>query len=295
MRKMDPAARAQAQMHACVVLWGFTAILGSWITLPANVLVFWRLVMVVAVLLSLPSVRREACNLPARTALSYAAVGTVLTMHWVTFYGTIRLANASVAASCMALSPVFLALVEPWIARRRFDARELLLGLLAVPGVALVVGGVPTVKRIGVAVGALSALLVALTGALNKRLVTSNAVRPLTITCVELGAGVVFLAVLGVARVGAAPFSVVPGVHDALLLFLLATACTIVPFALSLDALRHISAYRAQLTVNLEPLYAVGLAALLLGDRHELAPSFYVGVAIVLGVVFAYPALGRRA
>jgi drug/metabolite transporter (DMT)-like permease len=291
---MGPEARAQAQMHFCVVLWGFTAILGKWISLPATVLVFWRMVMVVGVLLALPSVRREARALPRRTALSYAGVGTVHTMHWVTFYGSIKLANASVASSCMALSPVFLALVEPWIARRRFDARELLLGVLAVPGVALVVGGVPTGKRIGVAVGALSALLVAITGSLNKRLVTANAVRPLTITCVELGAGVGFLALLGLARVGPAPWSPVPGARDATLLLVLATACTIVPFALSLAALRHLSAYRAQLTVNLEPLYAVALAAVLLGDRHELAPSFYAGVAIVLGVVFAYPVLTRR-
>jgi len=89
----------------------------------------------------------------------------VVALHWVSFYGSIKLANASVAATCIALGPVFLALVEPWIARRRFDARELLLGVAVVPGVALVVGGIPQAMRMGVAVGVLSALLVAVFGA----------------------------------------------------------------------------------------------------------------------------------
>ena len=36
---MTPAAKAQWQMHACVLLWGFTAILGKAITLGAMALV----------------------------------------------------------------------------------------------------------------------------------------------------------------------------------------------------------------------------------------------------------------
>jgi drug/metabolite transporter (DMT)-like permease len=280
-------------MHLCVLLWGFTAILGKWITLAPGPLVFWRMVIVVAMLLAVPAVRREARALERRTALAFAGVGALHTMHWVTFYGSIKLANASVAATCMALSPVFLAVVEPWIARRSFDARELLLGVAAVPGVALVVGGVPSGKRAGIAVGALSALLVAISGSLNKRLV--HAARPLTITCVELGAGVVFLGLLGVLHVGPTPWGTVPGARDVALLFALATGCTIVPFGLSLAALRHLSAYRTQLMVNLEPLYSIVFAAALLGEQRELAPSFYAGVAVVLSVVFAYPVLARRA
>jgi hypothetical protein len=41
----------------------------------------------------------------------------------------------------MAVGPLFLAVIEPWIVRRPFDGRELVVGLIALPGVALVVGG----------------------------------------------------------------------------------------------------------------------------------------------------------
>ena len=76
---------------------------------------------------------------------------------------------------------------------------------------------------------------------------------------------------------------------------LLALACTLFPFALCLVALRHLSAFTAQLSVNLEPIYAIVLAAILFGEQQELSGKFYAGVAIILGVVFAQGLLaGRR-
>ena len=57
----------------------------------------------------------------------------------------------------------------------------------------------------------------------------------------------------------------------------------------------HLSAFTAQLSVNLEPIYAIALAAILFGEQQELSAKFYAGVAIILGVVFAQGLLaGRR-
>jgi drug/metabolite transporter (DMT)-like permease len=180
--------------------------------------------------------------------------------------------------------------------RARLDARELLLGALVVPGVALVVGGVPAAMHAGIAVGTLSALLVALFGALNKKYVADA--EPLTMTFVELGAGGAFLCVVALGwsalQGGIDPQHWLPGARDAGWLLVLALACTLLPFALSLVALRHLSAFQAQLAVNLEPVYAVALAALLLGEQRELGPAFYLGVAIILGAVLAHPWLVRK-
>src|SRR5688500_13959700 len=43
---MTPITKAQLQVHLCVFLWGFTAIFGRLISLPALPLVFWRMAMV---------------------------------------------------------------------------------------------------------------------------------------------------------------------------------------------------------------------------------------------------------
>lgn len=290
---MTANGRAQWQIHFCVLLWGFTAILGKLISLPALALVVWRMLLVALVLALVPRVWRGLTRLSPRMLLGFAGIGVVVALHWLTFYGAIKLANASVAVTCIALAPVFLALVEPLITHKRFDMRELALGIAVVPGVALVVGGVTPDMRLGVAVGALSALLVAIFGSLNKRYI--ERADPLTVTAIELGAGALFLFVLGMLVPALGDPLPWPSSADAGLLLLLALACTLLPFVLSLVALRQLSAYSAQLAINLEPVYAILLAIPLLGEQRELSPQFYLGVAIVLLAVILHPWLQGRA
>ncbi|WP_312915996.1 DMT family transporter [Stenotrophomonas sp.] len=292
----NDTCKALLQIHFCVLLWGVTAILGKLITLPALPLVWWRMLLVVAMLALLPRVWRGLSGLNPRLVLGYAGIGALVALHWLTFYGAVKLANASVAATCIALAPVFTAIIEPWIARRPFQLRELALGVIVLPGVALVVGGVPDGMRLGVAVGAVSALLVAIFGSFNKRMV--GHADPLTVTALELGAGTLTLTLLAPAMplllpALASDLWVLPNLHDGLLLLALSGLCTLLPFALALVALKHLSAYTVQLVTNLEPVYAILLAMLFLGEQHELTPQFYLGVAIILGGVFLHPLLNR--
>ena len=293
---MTPTTKAQVQIHFCVLLWGFTAILGKLISLPALPLVWSRMLIVVVALALLPKVWRGLRAMPARLLWSYAGIGVLVALHWLTFYGAIKLANASVAATCIALATVFTALIEPKLAKRPFSKRELALGVAVLPGVALVVGGVPHEMRAGIAVGALSALLVALFSSLNKRLVEHG--DPLTVTALELGAGTLALTALAPVMpllfpAFAGELLVLPGARDAVLLVILSLVCTLLPFALSLVALRHMTAFAAQLAINLEPVYAIVLAIALLGEQRELTGLFYVGVAIILSAVFVHPLISR--
>ena len=59
------------------------------------------------------------------------------------------------------------------------------------------------------------------------------------------------------------------------------------------NALRHISAFAANLTINLEPVYGIILAWLLLNEQEELNPGFYWGVVIILLAVFSYPLIRK--
>jgi drug/metabolite transporter (DMT)-like permease len=293
---MAPTTKAQLQIHFCVLLWGFTAILGKLIALPALPLVWWRMLIVVTVLALVPRVWGALRAMRARLRFAYAGIGVLVALHWLTFYGAIKLANASVAATCIALATVFTSLVEPVLTRTRFSRRDFVLGIAVLPGVALVVGGVPPGMRLGIVVGASSALVVAVFGSLNKRFV--HHAEPLTVTALELGAGTIALTMLApLMPVVFPPFAgelfALPPPQDAALLLILSLACTLLPFALSLVALRHMSAFGAQLAVNMEPVYAIALAAVLLGEQRELTGLFYVGVAIILAAVFAHPMLSK--
>lgn len=282
--------RARWQIHFCVVLWGFTAILGRLITLDAPALVLWRMSLVAGALLLVPRVWKSLATLPARLIAIYAGIGVVVALHWLTFYGAIKLANASVAASCLAMCPVFLAIVEPWIAQRRHRPAELWLGLFVVPGVVLVVGGTPDAMNGGIAVGVLSAFFVAIFGALNKRFI--HEADALTVTWIEMTAGALCLAAVLPLILPESPFTL-PGASDLGYLLALAFGCTLLPFVLALDALRHLSAFETQLAVNLEPVYTILLAMLLFGEQRELTVGFYAGVAIILAVVLL-PTLRTR-
>lgn len=293
---MTDTRRAFLQIHLCVLLWGFTAILGKLISLSALPLVWWRMIIVVVALALLPRVWRGLRAMTPRLRWAYAGIGALVALHWLTFYGSIKLSNASVGATCIALATVMTALIEPWLTGGRLSKREVALGIAVLPGVALVVGGVPAEMRVGIAVGALSALLVALFGSLNKRLV--DHADPFTVTALELGAGTLTLTLLAPLMMLWPAFGgdllALPGARDAWLLLGLALACTLLPFVLSLMALRHMSAFSAQLAVNLEPVYAIMLAIVLLGEQRELSGQFYLGVAVILLAVLVHPLLGQR-
>lgn len=277
------------QIHFCVLLWGFTAILGKLITLPAQALVVWRMLLVSLFLAVLPKVWRGLRLMPPRLMAIYAGIGILVAMHWLTFYGAIKLANASVAVSCLALGSIFAAIVEPALTARKHDARELLLGILVVPGVVLLVGGVPVGMHLGVAVGISSSFLTAVFATLNKRYV--HHAEPEAVTFIEMSIGAIVLALTSFLYFGIDTTFILPDARDFGLLLILAVACTLLPFILSLHALRHISAFSTQLALNLEPVYAIVIAALWLHEYQELSAQFYIGVAIVLSVVFIQPKL----
>lgn len=302
---MTDTTKAWLQIHLCVVLWGFTAILGKLITLDALPLVLWRMSLVALSLLLLPSVIKSLRNMPWRLIGIYTGIGILVTLHWLTFYGAIRLSNASVTVTCIATVPVFLAILEPILAGRRFQASELLLGLMVLPGIVLVVGGTPAAMNAGIVMGLISALFVALFAALNKRYILKA--DALAITTIEMAAGSILLLVISLLYTLAPGLPTVPGIlenpaqmlvmpenTDLFWLALLAFACTLLPFALSLVALRQLSAYASSLAINLEPLYAIALAAVFLGEQQEVSARFYLGAALIMAVVLIYPWWARR-
>jgi drug/metabolite transporter (DMT)-like permease len=288
---MTPHSRAWFQIHVCVVLWGFTAILGRLITLPALPLVWWRMLLVTLALAAWPPFWRGLRQMPRRLAGAYFGIGVLVTLHWIMFYGSIKLSNASVAATCMALTPVFVSIIEPSLARRRPNLAEVAMSVAVLPGVALVVGGTPAGMRDGIVVGALSSLMAGIFSTLNKRAIGSSPA--LTVTGIQMAAGALLLPLAALLPFDE-PVVVRPDVHDSLLLIALSMACTLFPYALALVALRHLSAFDTTLAVNLEPVYAIVLAIVLLNEQRDLEPSFYFGVALIMAIVFSHPWVARR-
>lgn len=284
--------RAYLELHFAVLLYGLTAILGDLIQLSALVLVWWRVLIVSLSLLAFVRLSTLLRELGWQQTLRFAGIGVLTGLHWLTFYGSIKLSNASITLICMATTSFFTSLLEPLIVRRPFQWVELALGLLIIPGMVLVVDNTDADMNLGILVGLVSAFLAALFGTLNKKYISSS--DPTRITFLELGSAWVFLGLLLPFYLTAQPDTPFwPAPADWGYLLVLALLCTTLAYILTLRALVHLSAFAANLAINLEPVYGIALAYVLLNDSSELEPGFYLGGLLILLVVFSYPFLRR--
>ncbi|MEM9920871.1 MAG: EamA family transporter [Bacteroidota bacterium] len=290
---MNKVQRAYLELHIAVLLFGLTAILGDLIQLSALVLVWWRVLITSASLFLLIRFGRTLRDIPRSLILQYMGIGTLVALHWICFFGSIKYSNASVCLVCMATTSFFTSLLEPLITRQPVKWFEIALGLLIIPGMVLVVSSLEMGMLIGVVVGLLSALLASLFAIFNKQLV--DKADSLSITFLELGSGwllISFILPFYFAQSPEAGFW--PNTSDIGYLLILALLCTTLAYVLALRALKYISAFASNLTINLEPVYGIVLAWLLLRENEELNASFYWGCLIIIGTVLSYPFLKSR-
>src|SRR6187455_1700352 len=130
--------KALIQLHIAVFLAGFTAILGKLITMNEGLLVWYRLLITVITLGAILFFRKLIIRIPGKDMLKIFGVGTIVAIHWVTFYGSVKYANVSVALVCFSATGFFTAFFEPLILRRRISLIEVLLGLMAIAGIYII-------------------------------------------------------------------------------------------------------------------------------------------------------------
>ena len=289
---MNPVQQAYLKIHIAVILFGFTAILGGLIELNALVLVWWRMGITVISLLFLMDIRRIRSSIHGKTWGILLLNGAIIALHWICFYGSIKLANASVALVCLASASFFAALTEPILLRKRISRVEIGLGILIIPAMALIVRELDLSMMTGVWVGIAAALFSAVFAAVNKLIVTKA--HSYDITFVELGGGWLLLSAVLPFAMPYMATPIWPSTMDWIYLVILALACTTLAFILSLQSLTHLSAFNSTLIVNLEPVYGILLAWWILKENEQLTPNFYLGVALILGIVFLFPVLKRR-
>ena len=272
--------KAFLQLHIAVFLAGFTAILGKLILLNEALLVWYRILITVLVLGAWMLFKKQLQRLPAKDLVKIAGVGLITALHWVTFYGSVKYANVSVALVCFSATGFFTALLEPILLRKKMQWAELFLGLLAITGIYIIFDFHPQYKT-GILFGILSAMGSALFPVFNKQLLIKFS--PATLTFYEMGGGLLFLSFLIPFYLYFFPaFYYFPSVSDWGWLIILAVLCTAVSFNLQLNALKKISAFTANLTYNLEPVYGIILAFIFLGESKNLHKGFYWGLAFIL-------------
>ncbi|MFZ1305054.1 MAG: DMT family transporter [Ferruginibacter sp.] len=272
--------KALVQLHVAVFLAGFTAILGKLITLNEGLLVWFRLLITVIILGTILFFKKQLIRIPFRDLLKIIGTGTIVALHWVTFYGSVKYANVSVALVCFSASGFFTAFLEPLITKTKISFVELGLGLIAIAGIYVIFDFHPQ-YTVGIIFGMVSAIGSAIFPIFNKKLLLTYS--PKILTLYELGGGLLALTVLVPFYLLLFPATYyIPSTTDWLLLVVLAWLCTVISFELQLNALRKVSAFTASLTYNLEPVYGIILAFIFFRENENLNPAFYFGVGLIL-------------
>jgi drug/metabolite transporter (DMT)-like permease len=285
--------KAFIQLHIAVLLAGLTGVLGKLISLNEGLLVWYRLLLTAPSLWLLALLRKQDVRIDKRDVWRIFGIGGIAALHWVAFYGSIKYSNVSVSLLCFSAIGFFTAIIEPLILRHRVDVVELLLGLLVIVGIFFIFQVDPHFKT-GIIIGLVSALLGSLFPVLNKRIL--QRVSPENVTLYELSGGFLVLTVLMPLYLWLFPApSLLPGWQDLGWLLILAWACTVLAFNLSMSALQKISAFTVNLSYNLEPVYGILLAFLLFREDKYLSGGFYVGFfLILLSIVLQTVRLRRR-
>ncbi len=290
---MLPVRRAYLEAHFAVFLYGFTAILGDLIQLPATILVWWRVLITSISLLLLIQFGRNLHTIPRKLILQYMGIGIIIGLHWITFFGSVKYANASIAMVCYATTAFFASVLEPLLTKKKLQKMELLLGFLVIPGMVLIVQSVPKGMWFGIFLGLLSALLIACFAIFNKKLV--HEADSASITFLELSSSWLFITLcLPFFYYFSADSPFLPSKMDWVYLLILSLLCTTLAFVLNLRSLKYISAFTSTLIGNLEVLYGIILAIVILKENKELSFLFYIGAFIVLITVFGHPFLNRK-
>ena len=277
--------KALIQLNTAVFLWGFTGVLGRAISLDSIMLVWWRLLITMLSLWVLYVVQGKARRIPTRSILVISLIGTVQAMHWVCFYASIKLANVTIALTCLSTSALIAALVEPLIIKKKFDFFEIVLGMFAIAGI-LIIYNTHLKFSTGILIGLLSALLTVLVSVSNKKIIDKY--HPEHITLYQLTGGFLGLTVLlPLFQLLFRNSWSAPEPLDWLWLVVLSWVCTIFTFFLYIRSLKNISAFTMNLTLTLEPIYGIILAFIIYHENNFLSQWFYVGFAlIVLAVLF---------
>ena len=286
--------QAFALLHLCVFCWGFTAILGELISYDSVPLVWWRLLVVVLTLLGYLLLTRKRIILNKFIFWKVAGVGAIVGIHWLCFFGGIKVANISITMISFSTGTFFTSLIEPWIYRRKINPNEVIIGILIMLIISII--GLTEYENSknpigGIVLGTLAALTAALFSTFNGKLIQqSNA---FTISFIEL----IFAFIL--VSLGLLVFFDVPGnllkpsLEDFGYILLLGIGCTAFPFIASVEVMKKLSPFSVNLAVNLEIVYAIILGYIIFGEKEQMTPTFYI-CGTMIGVLIVFNEILKR-
>jgi len=271
-------------LHLIVFIWGFTAVLGALISIDAVPLVWYRMLLASGFILLFLAFTRKRMKFSKKTLAGFFLVGAIIAMHWLTFFGAVKVSNVSVTLAVMSTGAFFTSFIEPLFYKRKIIGYEVFFGVLVIVGL-YIIFNVETQYTLGILLALASSFLGALFAVINGKFAVKYDAT--TISFYELLSGAICITLYLVLSNGfdASFFSL--STSDWVYLLILASVCTAYAFIASVHVMKWISPYTVMLTINMEPVYGIVLALFILGDSENMSSEFYYGAIVILITVIA--------
>jgi len=271
--------KSYLNLHLIVFIWGFTAILGALITITADAIVWYRMLLAAVFLSAFILFKKKSFKIPLKSFVKLIFVGLLIALHWITFFHAIHVSNVSITLSIFSLGAFFASLLEPLFYGRKVLWYEVFFGLIIIAGLGLIMK--VEVSYLGGMIYALiSIILGVLFTLMNGKLIENH--DSAVISFYEFIAGVFFISIYFLYENKFSSDFFVLTVNNWMLILILASICTAYAFTASVKVMEKLSPYTVMLTTNLEPVYGIILAYFIIGGKEKMSTSFYIGAVIIL-------------
>ncbi|HIF84309.1 MAG TPA: EamA family transporter [Flavobacteriaceae bacterium] len=264
--------------HFIVFIFGFTAILGSLISIDSIELVWYRMTLASIVLLLYAFIFKKRITVSKSLMLKLLFSGMIIALHWITFFKAIKASNVSITLSILSLGAFITSILEPLFYKRKIILYEVIFGLIIVIGMSLIFNSQYQYIE-GIIYALISVLLSVFFGLINGKLI--NKASSLVISIYELIGGVFLISLLLLFSNDFNNEFFKLSEDDFFWLLILATVCTAYAFVISVDVLKHLTPYSLMISINMEPVYGIILAIVFLNEFNNLSFDFYLGFILI--------------
>lgn len=283
------------KLHVIVFLWGTTAVMAKLITIPATEMLFYRTLLAAVGLLVVAVVSKTAIKAPVKDIFKMLGIGMVVGLHWIAFFVGGQISTASLSLVGFATCSLWAAILEPMTQGKSIRPIEIFLGILVMAGLIIILH-FEFRFYLGLLMSVFSGFLAALFSVMNFHIV--RRLPSVTIAMYEMSGAFLlvcfFLPFYQNYFAENGMLQMVPVAMDWFYLFILSVVCSVFAFTASVGLMKKISVFTLQLTLNLEPVYGIVLAVLLLGEDRYMGPSFFIGTGLIMLAVLSYPVLRKK-
>ncbi|WP_255067208.1 DMT family transporter [Lacihabitans sp. LS3-19] len=272
-----------------IILLSFTGILGKLIEANTLAVVFYRTLVAAFALLVILKFRKVNLKLNFKDFSFLSFVGILLGLHWLCFFGSAKVSTVAISMITFSTTSFFTSILEPIFFRKKIVIKELILGMLAVVGVAIMFS-FESEYFLGITLGLFSAFFCAIFTIFNSRLTYRFDSQLISFYELSAAFGVCLLVYLSFYTKS----DLVMSKQDWLWLMILALVCTVIPHAQMIKIMKKLSVFTVNLSLNLEPVYAVVLAYFIFGESEKMTNQFYLGGVLVLLSVFLHPLINKK-